>query len=344
MRSIGFPDSICPAALTWVLEHMVSTFASPVGGTMQRQVHDGDRWRCTLQAPPLRGYGGGLLAAYLDEISRGDRFMYLSPAHSRARGLWLPDELVTNGDFANDTTDDWTPLAGTSIGVNGRRLKVQNTGAAAGHAQQAIVTEANKPHVLIADLYEGSVNDLQVDIRINGGALLESLPFTQGRIALMFYPTTASTLLQLGVGTSVANDYVYYGNISACRCLTVNGTDQTGTELMVENGPISTDRALSVGEFVTVQAGDRWQLVRLKEDFDTDSSGAGTLRFEPALTGSPPDGFPVIVHKPFSRFVLATPQNAEAITPGGGGEVIRGITFDAIEDLTVIAGEIQLSS
>ncbi len=198
--------------------------------------------------------------------------------------------------------------------------------------------EAGQPHVLMADLYEGVASDWGVRISNSAEVIERESTFTEpGRVVVPFTPSEDAGNLRLYCNTAIANDSVYFGNVSIARCLTVNGGAQLGTKLAVDGGPVAMAAALKVGEFVTVRAGGTWQLLQLVEDFDTDSTGAGTLRFEPALRGYPADGEPVIIRDAFARFALSGNAAIDSVRAPN----FHGFAIDAIEDPTVIADEIQ---
>lgn len=332
MTVLALPAIDGVQSMDFDIERNVAVAQNPLGATVQRQVRSGDRWRGTLNFPPNQDDDAGVLVAFLKQATRGDRWFYLSPPQNSVRGNWNPAELVTNGTLLTGLTTGWT-ASGSTLSVNTRRLKVKNTGAASGDARQNIVLEANKPHALIFDTARGIATAARAQIKrqtdnvseADTGALIAP---TRG--VLLVTPTVAAMYLQLMVNTAVAADDLFYSGIMLTRCLQVNGAGQVGNRLNVDGGPANTAAALKAGEFVCFPAGaadnapvivrrpfarfmipdhkapdaisapnfhgfaievveditpggSLYQLVQLTEDFDTDSSGAGTLVFEPGL-------------------------------------------------------------
>lgn len=144
-------------------------------------------------------------------------------------------------------------------------------------------------------------------------------------------------LMAVGNAGGAVGIYNYFKNISVCRCLTVNGGGQSGTSLNVDGGPTSVNAAIKAGQFISFRTKNRWQMVKLTEDFDTDASGVGTLRFEPAIRDVPVDGEAVIVRNPFAKFKY---RGQEAISQISA-PMFAGMAFDVEESLEEISGEIQ---
>lgn len=331
MTVIALPSIPGFASVEWALERNVATFESPLTRVAQRLSRTGHRWRVKLQCPQFQNNDAGIMAAWLDQISRGDRWFYLSPPQNGVRGAWSPANLLSNGDFAADATTGWTAVAST-LSINARRLRVKNSGASIGVARQDFTGEANKPYVVLADAFFGNVSSAKLSFRNSAtDAEIAGLAIVApARGVLLVTPTVTTQRLQLRTETAVSGDSVLYGGVSATRCLQVNGASQTGNRLNVDGGPLSTNAALRAGEFICVKVGTLYQLVRLVEDFDTDSTGAGVLVFEPLLRGSPADNDPVIVRYPFARFRLAESMSVESVRAPN----FRGFTLEGVEDVT----------
>lgn len=322
--------------LDWRLERNVAVASGPLGRTMQRQVRSGDLWAATLNFPPYRNEDAGVLTSWLSEASRGDRWIYLSPPQSQARGAWAPTERVGNGRFLADTVSGWTG-AGAALSVNARRLKVRNTGNAVGTATVAgVQVEANQPHVLLVDLYEGSTSAWRVRILNDADGVEEHVSYytRPGRVPIVFVPSSSAVRVELACNTPVSGDDVKFGDVSVARCLVLDGDNPVGRSMKVKGGPISSNGALKAGEFITVQLWNGWQLVQLKEDFDTDASGKGRLRFEPALRSGAVG--PVIVHRPFVRMFIPAHRAASSISP----PIFHGVSVEVQEDVTALQKEI----
>lgn len=318
-------------SLDFDIERNVATSASPFSRAVQRQVRGGDRWVGSLSFPPNQGDEAGVLNAFLRQATRGDRWFWLSPPHNGVRGAWNPADLISNGGFKNNATG-WT-ASGSTLTVNARRMRVTNTGATRGAGLQDITMEASKPHVLIADSYQGKVTAGEIEVRRVSDSVVEAedAAFTAPkRTVLLITPTVAAMRVMLFTQTSVAADSLLYGGVSVTRCLQVAGAAQIGNRLNVDGGPTSMIAALKAGEFVCVLCGTLYRLLQLVEDFDTDSSGAGTLVFEPGIDTAPADNAAVIVRNPFARFMIPDHAAPDRVSSPN----FHGFTISVAEDVT----------
>lgn len=340
MTVLSLPGGIYPCAAQWSLEHNVGGTQNPLGNTIQRIQRDGGRWRADLTFPTLEQDEGALFAAYLDKASRGDKWTYITPPHADARGNWGPDELVSNGDFTRDVSG-WSAGSGAALNVNARRLRVRvggSPGAVATAVQTALATEADQPHVVMVDLVKGSTANWRIKLYPTGSPSQDehvSYYEDEGRVVFVHIPETTSTTLELACNSSAEQDYSYFANASMARCLLVNDSLAVGSECDVKGGPTSQNGALKAGEFVTIQLWNGWQMVRLTEDLDTDSSGNGTLRFESSLRDGVKGGGAVIVHKPFCRMIVPSHASQHAVDMPR----LFGFSVSYIEDVTEIGIE-----
>lgn len=336
MSVIGLPATSKPASVSWTLGHNVAISANPLGNTVQRIVRSGPSWRATLQWPPMIGDDAGILAGFLDRIARGDRWAYVDNPANQMRGTFGPQNLVTNGDFTGGTTAGWTADTNVTLSVNARRLKVQNSSgspAVVGGARQNITMTANSPHVVVCDVDPGDTESATLEIRRASDSFVEATVTIggPGRAVAVVTPTVAAMQVHL-----VANSdgHIYFRNISAHRCAVVNGASQTGNRLNIDGLPSSAFALLKAGEMFCVKASSGlYELKRLTDDLDSDSTGSGTLVFEPALRSSPADNVPVIFYRPFARFLVPSHTNAVSSEPPGD-QPIHGFMLDAVEDVT----------
>lgn len=333
-----------PRSVTWSLEHNVATSVSPMG-SIQRVVRGGPRWRATCEYPPLTGADAKLMAAFYDQASRGDRWVLFPVPQAEFSGAWNVENLITNGDFADETTSGWSAGYSAALSINARRLKVSNgsTGSPTedGAALQNVTMEAGKPHVLLASAMPGGPSETvsatidrqsdAVDEATTGNLTAPNL------IALDVDPTVSGMRVNLYNRAQYTEGYVYFGNVTLARCLRVNGSQQIGNKLLVDGGPTSASSpttglngALKAGEFICFKGGNQYELKRLTSDFDTDSTGAGYLEFEPFIRTAPADNAPVIVYRPFVRMVLAQHVSAQSINTARHS----GFVLDLIEDVT----------
>ena len=341
MSVIGLPATKRPASVAWSLEHNVGSAINPLGGTMQRVVRGGDRWRATLQWPPMIGDDAGIFAGWLDKVSRGDRWLYVDHPANMARGNLSIGNAVSNPYFVPDTAAAWTAETDVSLSVNARRLKVTNNSgspAVAAGAYQSITLTASVPHVVVVDFDPGNTLSATVQIRnattfvVEASQRLDNAP---GRFCFTVTPSQAAMQIRLVCNS---DGHIYFRNITVSRCALVNAASQTGNRLNVDGLPASQSALIKAGEFFCVPVGGSYELKRLTDDLDSDSSGAGVLVFEPSLRGSPSDNAPVVLHRPYGRFFIPSHTSAVSSEPPGD-QPIHGFMLDAAEDVTAVTAD-----
>lgn len=331
MSIAALPPDIGYASLSLELRRNVAVFESPIDGTIRRSARGGDRWAATINFPTTHQHAALRAATFFDQISRGNRWTYLPVPPTQYGDAWTPGELLTNGSFM-DGLNGWSTVA-EAYASNGR-LWLKKISSTDPHVIQTFGgVESGKPLALLADMLPGGDDSWHLFIRDTNNALLASVSYTSSTRGCLSYTPSSSAnlrahLVRSGGAIGTSNRWA---NASCARCLLVNGANQSGTKLKVDGGPNSTLGALRMGRFLTVQLSTlEWQLVRLVEDFNTDSAGAGTLLFEPALRASPSDNAPVIVHQPFVRMYMPEHASVQDLRP----PMLSGFSFDLVEDVT----------
>lgn len=84
----------------------------------------------------------------------------------------------------------------------------------------------------------------------------------------------------------------------------VVGGSQTGTTLAIDGATASVTRWLKKGDYFSLGTGTASRLYCMTQDADTNSSGATTLNFRPALRSSPSDNDPLNITTPRGLFRL----------------------------------------
>lgn len=110
-----------------------------------------------------------------------------------------------------------------------------------------------------------------------------------------------------------------------------NDTAQTGSSLFVSGFEPSQASQLKLGDLVSIQG----QLLRLTQDVDSDERQAGKLHFEPQLRQSPPDGTPVILHRPTALCMLDGNEAAYNQSPYPDGSSLVDESLSFVEDIAV---------
>lgn len=336
MRVIGLPAIPGFASGNWRLERSQAVAFNPFGKTRDRTEFDGAVWRGALSCPKYNDEDAAVFETWLDQVSKAENSLYISPPQNELRGAWSLPELVSNGTFEGGVTTGWTGT-GATLSINARRLKIKNSGAAIGYARQTLTVEADKAYVLLVDLHPGNVEGWRIRL-LDGADVEEHVSYYDrpGRVPIVHIPSSTSLKVELGCNTAVAGDDVKFANVRAARCLLVDDSLAVGNELAVKQGPVSTDGALKVGQFVTIRLWNGWQMVRLIEDLDTDANGKGVLKFEPELRDGVLGGGAVVVHAPFMRATLEAPVSEAQLEPAN----FKGMAVDFLEDPTEIDGEV----
>ena len=146
------------------------------------------------------------------------------------RGAWLADsvaetitgsELVTNGDFATDTTG-WTAGNGAAVSVVANRLRITNGAANYGYATQAITTVVGKTYTVAVEYTAGTSTGYYFMAGTSaGGANLGSVGLvTNARSAITFTATGTTTYISAEIDNTNGN-YADFDNIS-CRLADVD--------------------------------------------------------------------------------------------------------------------------
>ena len=119
----------------------------------------------------------------------------------------LPQELVTNGDFSNGTTN-WTPNTNATLTIDNGRLKVAISGAGSGYPSQSITTVVGKKYKITADAFIGTATKVSLYSAAFGFNDLTA----DGSYNLTFTATSASTQIRLYVYGD--GNFGFWDNIS----------------------------------------------------------------------------------------------------------------------------------
>ena len=123
--------------------------------------------------------------------------------------------LISNGTFNTNTTD-WNSLSSATLSVVDGKLRVTNSIAAYGKAEQEITTEAGKRYIVSLDSYTGTTTDeaqLRVGSTSNGADLLFPVDVPTGNHIFSFTATGTSSYINVNPGGNVANEYSEFDNI-----------------------------------------------------------------------------------------------------------------------------------
>lgn len=336
MSTLVFPPSLTPAKLDWSLDRGGIVNRGLLSAGTQRVDFGFQAWRASVGMPTLTGEDAAIFQSFMDQACRFDRHFYFSFPQT-LRGSFDNSELLTNGDFT-DGTDGWFGWATYSTLTSGSRLmkvEVTSTTGNAG-AFQDVSTITNHAYVYTVHTLPGSSADVSMQV-VRTNDSVDHFPFSNaipyGLFVTSFlenYVGLPVVRIRFGNGETFVGKTMYTQHASVSRCLLVNGASQTGSTLNVDAGDASTNGLLKVNDMFTVMIDDVPSLHRLTRDLDTNSSGEGTLYFEPPLPGAPDDNAPIILNKPFCRMFIPEHSTSAMFTP----PMLMGSAFDCVEDPT----------
>lgn len=123
----------------------------------------------------------------------------------------LGSELVTNGTFASTTTG-WA-ASGSTLSVVSGKLRVTNSGAAQGLANQDIPVTIGQTYRFYAEAYSGTSSGTAFVTNTTGGLSDYGAVSTSGGV-VYFTATTNSVRINCVVSSSVSSQYADFDNIS----------------------------------------------------------------------------------------------------------------------------------
>lgn len=290
-----FTGQVLTSALGGDRLGMSITFTMSGGGST-----DGKSRRAALQAflMALRG--------------RQNRFYYSDRGY-RMRGSFPTGELVSNPAFSNGTTN-WSATGGISLTAADGVLRSTLTYAPSNQVVQAAASTVVNGAVYVGRLMvnqgKGTMNwrtALGTTLGATDIALDSSDRTASALTALVGVASGTSMYLSMAdqVSGRSTGDFHQIALGSLSRCARVNGGSQTGSQLAIKDLPTSTAGLLAAGDQVEIITARGSELKILTAPLNSDSSGLGSILFEPPLRGSVSDNAAVIMHNPMGRWVLS---------------------------------------
>lgn len=127
-------------------------------------------------------------------------------------GATIPEtELVTNGTFTTDTSG-WT-ASGATLSVVGGRMRVTNSGAAAGLAQQSITVIPGKSYTVKWDAVAGTATIPAFVVLDSGNSYVSNTTYAAGQSAT-FVALSSPITIRCYADDSVSGHYADFDNIS----------------------------------------------------------------------------------------------------------------------------------
>jgi hypothetical protein len=312
--------------------------ASIFTGAVQTLDRTGDRVAFSFRTQNANRREDAPTGAFLESLAawlRGQsaRVLCTDPAY-RPRGSFPAGELLSNPTF--DGTRGWTASsAGISISSTDRVLRSVRVNTSTDETIRAdVATTVNGATYALRVFARPSYGTMDFRLRAGtsagGNELGETTDqTTPGMKTFVFAATGTSTHVSIVDGTTSRSigyfmDFAY---VSLSRCARVNGASQTGTNLVIDQLPVSTVGLARMGDWVQIEN----QLYKLAGSLDSDSSGNGVLQltYPPRSNVGPADNAAVIFHEPMGRFVASTNEHGYECEPG----VFTGHDFAFIEAL-----------
>lgn len=309
MSEVLLPTWIVPEVETheWLDEGSAVFGAAFAPGIAQRQSYGGLRLKMSRRHT-VRGDEKNLLLAILD-ATRGRYNALRTRVHFANSGAMGFTQLLGNNSF--DGTTGWASSDAGNVVISdaGRVLRLRRTAVSAAATIRATgVTVVNGAVYALRSYLAPSRGPMR--FRLTLGSTAGANDYVLGTSTTAQQVTTeiatvGSTTAHFSVGdeqtgrsTGDIQDVLY---VSLARCALVNGASQTGNSLAVDQLPASTDDLLAFGDYFEIGG----EIKRCTSPLYGNSSGQGTLNFEPALVRSPADNAPIHVSEPMGKFLVS---------------------------------------
>lgn len=318
-----WPATLYPSASEVTVKDGSGRFVSPFTGTTRTVSRPGaTRLQLSMSFTGLQGAKRGALKSLVAGLGGAEGRVWIRDFSYTQRGSFPTGELL--GNVAFDATTGWTASnAEVSLYANGGKFRITRTAATAHsfvYYTQITGLTSGAAYAARALMETGKGSEawaLRVGATATGneyiGTSIQNSPglvyrgatiaATSAYFCLLDYyqDSTASPIV-----TRAAGNFQTFTGVSFSRCFLINGASQTGTGLVVDKLPTSTNGLLLPGD--QVQIGD--QLNFVTEPLNSDSSGNGYLRLALPVRESPADNDPVIVYQPAGKFLLAEQENS----------------------------------
>ena len=297
----------------------------PYTGIKKTASWAGDRLSIALEFTMTGGASTALkmqqaaLIGFLVSLRGKQNRAYLYNPSSQRRGSFPSTELLTNPTFEAGT--GWTSSnANLVLSFDDRIMRGTRAGVAADYQIRAssvtVTSGAAYAARLMAYARKGAMDyRLQLGTTAGGTEIsATSADITSGGMQLLA-GTASGTTMHFSIldgisGSRAIGDFQDFQYASLTRCILVNGASQTGSALNVDALPLSSAGLLLPGDTFEVITSRGSELKICTAPLNSNSSGQGTVYFEPPLRGSVADNAAVVVEQPMSRciFVGDLPQ------------------------------------
>lgn len=341
---LAWPISVIPGSSALSLLDGSGRFSSPFTGTTRTVSRPGAvRLQLRLGMPLLHGAERADLQNFLASMDGASNRVWVWDHAYRQRGSFPATELLGDIDEAGvlsgigadadtvtadstaytadfDAATGWTVSGELTLYATGGELRLTRTAVtASGYVYYSLSGLTSGAAYVARALMLPGKGSASWAIRVGSSAgantYIDSTQQTaagSARAAGVVSATAAYFSLYDYHTGRAAGDYQRFQAVSMSRCILVNGASQTGSALIVDKLPASTNGLLLPGD--QVQIGDELKIVTVP--LNSDSSGNGYLQFAPSLRHSPADNAPIIVYRPMGKFLLDKSENGWDSAPG----------------------------
>lgn len=309
MIEVLLPPWIVPEVEThdWLDEGSAVFGAAFAPGIAQRQSYGGLRLKMSRRHT-VRGDEKNLLLSILD-ATRGRYNAMRTKVHFANTGALGFAQLLGNNSFDGTTGWSSSDTGQSVISDAGRILRLRRVAVASTATIRAsAVTVVNGAVYAVRAYIAASRGPIRYALTLGSSAgandyVLGSTISTQQLTTEI--ATVGGTTAHFSVGdiqtSRSAGDIQDVVYASLARCALVNGASQTGNSLAVDGLPASTDELLAFGDWFEIGG----EIKMCTSPLYANSSGEGTLNFEPALVRSPANNAPVMVSDPMGKFLVS---------------------------------------
>lgn len=249
-----------------------------------------------------------LLSSLMD--TDGEYNAVYTKVHRSRRGAFASTELATNGTFVSGTTG-WTSsdAAQVTLSVQDRTLRLFRVAAASSPTvRMASVTVTDAVYYCARVFVRQGRGAVRYTLRLGttagGNEIAESATVTaQGmtELAGLASGTTMHLSIQDVFTGKSANEFCDVPYVSLARCALVNGASQTGSALIIDQLPNSTDGLFLPQDWIGVGG----ELKQVVAPVGSNGSGQSYVRFKPQLFRSPADNSPIVITDPMGKFLVS---------------------------------------
>jgi hypothetical protein len=330
-----WPQDIIPGEQEWKIADSVGVFQSPLNGAIRTVSRPGTRIGCSMMIPNLNASKRHRLMALLAALKgRGNR-IWLQDFGTVQRGSFPAVELLSNTTFPN-TTGWASSNAELVLTADSGRMRLTRTAVAADRYASMLGTSVSgSAYLFRAGVIAGRGAmgyRLQLGTTATASDLVAGSNLTASgyqQVSAIATGTSTYAILQDKISGRSADFFQFLDSPSLARCALVNGASQTGSGLLIDQLPASTNGIAVAGDMVAVYT-TQWEMKRLIADLNSNSSGAGYLMFEPGLRASPADNAPIAFVTPMARFMLASDETSWSTKAG----LFSDFQLDFVEDIT----------